>query len=33
MSFKEIINNVFGNRGDKKMKEVVEFYKQTQFNI
>lgn len=25
MSFKEIINNVFGNRGDKKMKEVVEF--------
>ena len=25
MSFKEIIKNVFGNRGDKKMKEVVEF--------
>lgn len=25
MSFKEIIKNVFGNKGDKKMKEVVEF--------
>jgi len=25
MSFKEIIINVFGNKGDKKMKEVVEF--------
>jgi uncharacterized pyridoxamine 5'-phosphate oxidase family protein len=25
MSFKEIIKNVFGNKGDNKMKEVVEF--------
>ncbi|NSB15200.1 putative pyridoxamine 5'-phosphate oxidase family protein [Clostridium beijerinckii] len=25
MSSKEIIKNVFGNKGDKKMKEVVEF--------
>ena len=25
MSFKEIIENVIGNKGDKKMKEVVEF--------
>jgi len=24
MSFKEIIKNVFGNKGDNKMKEVVE---------
>ncbi|GKX66978.1 pyridoxamine 5'-phosphate oxidase [Clostridium sp. TW13] len=25
MSFKEIIKNVFGNKGDNKMKEVIEF--------
>lgn len=25
MSFKEIIRNVFGNKGDNKMKEVIEF--------